>query len=79
MNTTQKKYERPTLTIWMPYFCYELHFRRPERIVFGKCKMGFKDTTLTVNRKKHNRLKVLFTTILWWYILCNVLKYSATA
>jgi len=46
----------------MPYFCYELHFRRPERIVFGKCKMGFKDTTFTVNRKKkHNRLKVSFS------------------
>lgn len=37
-------------TIRVPYICDKFHLRWPERVVFGKCQMGFKHTTFTVNR-----------------------------
>lgn len=39
------------ITIGMPYFCDELHLRRPMWVVMGKGQVGFKETTLAVKRQ----------------------------
>lgn len=42
----------PTVpTIRVPNICDKFHFRWPERVVFWKCQMSFKNATFTVNKK----------------------------
>lgn len=45
--------EKSQLTIWVPNICNKFHFRRPERVIFGKRQMSFKHTTFTVKRQRN--------------------------
>lgn len=40
-------YVKTLLTIGMPYFCNELHFRRPKGVFFRKIQVAFEKASFT--------------------------------